>query len=169
MEGNSLRSLEWPGWSDRRFCIEVQMPWSELMLERKKTIEVRSYVLPKALLGRKIYILQSPCNESSASKIGDQIDLCRVGDVDADDSSSHVKLVGWCIFNKIIDFHSESAFYAASDQHLVTPDSIFRWKNGITNCLYGWEVEQVGRDIPSEESFLAVRRLRSLFELQLPK
>ena len=150
----SLRPADWDGWSDRSFALEMQEPWAGRLLSGKKTIEVRAYALPADLIGRRIYILQSAQGSTATSALGNQVNL---------HEDHQVKLVGWCIFSEVKEYTTEPAFNADSAEHLVSRGGIFCWKED-TERLYGWQVEQAGT-IVSEDSRVAIRRLRSIFEL----
>ena len=92
------QSLTWRGWEEHKFGLEMQHPWSKLLLDGKKSIETRAYDLPKALIGKRIEILQSQPGEDGVSSLGNVIDC----GLTSSNSSSIVKRVGWCIFDRVI-------------------------------------------------------------------
>jgi hypothetical protein len=153
-------SLSWKGWGDRDFGLEMQSPWAGLLLEGKKTIETRAYDLPPALLGRRIKILQSKPG-GTASSLGNTVSISAV--------ESNVTRVGWCTFTKVIRYQNKQTFEADEAAHMVTRDSGFGWKEGMTKTIYGWVVGNVSIDAngcSSGRLHTIVRRHRSLFELQ---
>lgn len=147
-----LKSYDWTGWNSRDFALEMQQPWAKYLLEGRKTIETRAYDLPSALLGRKILILESKPGEDGMSMLGDKIRL----------NESPCEVVGWCKFSTVKSYSTASAFQADEHLHLVSPQSGYRWRED--RPLYGWVVQSCGKVVTSREHYIAVRRLRSLFE-----
>jgi hypothetical protein len=88
-------SLTWKGWGEHDFGLEMQSPWAGLLLEGKKTIEMRAYDLPPALLGKGIEILQS-MQGGPVSSLGNTVSIS------ANQEESNVTRVGWCTFTKVI-------------------------------------------------------------------
>jgi alpha-ketoglutarate-dependent dioxygenase FTO len=156
--------VEWDGWKDRSFGLEMQSPWAELLLDGKKKVETRSYDLPPALLGKRIEILQSRKGTPGQSSIEN---IATVDDPAA--SEPLIRRIGWCTFKRTVRYQDKQCFEADEDVHLVKPDSGFAWKDGAT--LYGWAVDKTGRysdmaESSSNRSTTLIRRKRSLFELQ---
>ena len=153
-----IQPLDWKGWmeSSKEFALEVQKPWADLLLEQKKTIDIRAYPLPTALLDQRLYIIESQGGScASQSPLGNQVDLS---------SCDNARVVGWCQFSSIRVYRSKEEFENDETQHCVAADSPFAFRPGKT--LYGWQVSQMGRESPSG-AVVACRRMRSLFELVL--
>ena len=154
------------------FGLEMQHPWSQHLLQGRKTIEVRNYELPPALVGRKIYIIESRPGRDGISVLGDSIELPDKDTSSSSSGDSSPLIAGWCIFDSIRIYTSQTAFEADEKQHLVSSTSGYAWQSGTT-ILYGWIVKDYHNhsDINSSTnetpSFcVAERRQRSIFELK---
>jgi hypothetical protein len=149
----------WSGWTAHQFGLEMQRPWAGLLLSGRKTIETRAYDLPPSLLRKRILIIETPKGDSGVSAIGDSINLV--------DSSARV--VGWCIFSSVCTYANKVGFQADEGAHLVGKDSGYGWKDGLTDRMYGWVVDECGRfaeDVAAQCMFkCATRRMRSLFQV----
>jgi alpha-ketoglutarate-dependent dioxygenase FTO len=151
------KPLDWTGWKGRFFGLEMQNPWATHLLTGKKSIETRAYDLPPGLIGRKIEILQSLEGKAGVSALGDTTDL----------SSGVVEKVGWCKFDRVIEYRDQAAFEADEALHLVKGDSGYGWKAWSTEVIYGWVVGEHGLYGKQDQSSgKAIRRMRSLLELQ---
>jgi hypothetical protein len=136
----------------------MQHPWAGQLLAGKKAIETRAYNLPADLIGKKVEILQSSEGKAGISALGDTIDF----------SAGVVERVGWCVFDRVIDYRDQATFEADEGRHLVQRDSGYGWKPGSTEVVYGWVVSDYGLYDKHEVTYnRATRRMRSLFELQL--
>jgi FTO catalytic domain/FTO C-terminal domain len=157
---STLRSLDWLGWSKHSFGLEMQCPWSSALLEGRKSKETRGYPLPKALIGKKICIIETPTGKDGVSGIvGNH--FCVSG------KNVGPRLVGWCIFSSIKQYSSRQDFEMDEEYHLVPSHSNYGWNDDETKIIYGWVVEEYGafkshddRPFPS-----GIRRFRSLFQL----
>ncbi|CAB9502550.1 expressed unknown protein [Seminavis robusta] len=160
--GNVDNDATWLNAKDAVFGLEMQLPWSRHLLEGRKSVEVRSYNLPPQLLGTKLYILESQPGTDGVSALGDQIKL-----------HHNVKIRGWCLFDAVKEYTTQSDFEVDEGRHLVSPTSGYAWKEGSTQVLYGWiakEYELIGDNtqITNHEAShykTAVRRKRSIFQL----
>lgn len=160
------KESDWNGWKKYTFGLEMQQPWSQHLLNGKKTIETRAYDLPKALIGKKIFILESKSGEDGISSIGNYL----VGDEIYDS----INVVGWVIFNKVIIYRYRSKFEADEEKHMVKRDSGYGWRDD-TRIVYGWVVSKKtkfnnvdaknGVKKPIVQSM--TRRMRSLFSLDI--
>jgi hypothetical protein len=161
-DNKHARSLTWEGWNSRRFGLELQSPWAELLLQGKKAIETRSYELPSALIGKRIDILRSVAGTARVSSLGNSIA------VGSNLTLPPVQRLGWCTFERVIHYTDKSSFEADESSHLVTEKSGYAWKDGETKVVYGWRVGEYGiyKD-PSDFGTVSMleRRMRSLFEL----
>ena len=153
--------LSWQGWKVHDFALEMQEPWAQHLLHGRKTIETRAYNLPPALLGRKIWILQSTAGQAGVSALGNTVPV-------GNDSSSSfdARIVGWCTFSTVKEYTSASQFRADESKHLVKSNSGYDWKEN--QALFGWMVESCEKHATpghGEDGGLAIRRFRSLFQL----
>jgi hypothetical protein len=160
------KPFDWSGWQHHQFALEMQSPWANLLLEGKKTIETRAYSLPNALLGKKIWILQSHNGQAGVSSIPNHVDVSKESD-DGGASNHGVRIVGWCKFASVKSYTDQQEFASDESEHLVTADSGYSWVAGKTQVLFGWLVKEYGTCNPDEVQRFATatRRMRSLFEL----
>lgn len=152
---NQFKSMDWPGWSKLEFALELQSPWAEALLDGKKTIETRSYKLPEALLGKKIFIMQTPSGKVGQSALGENVDL--------QETEYGPRIAGWCIFESIVEYMDKRQFENDEPMHLVDEASGYGWKD-CTKSLFGWIVSDFEK-IDSSEYSHADRHFRSLFQL----
>jgi len=164
--------LFWDGWEStaRTFGLEMQRPWARMVLDGRKRIETRSYNLPPALLGRKIFILESQMGNlgSVCSGIGN---IVKLGDLETSD----IKCIGWCVIHHTFKYSTRLQFESDYQRHCVAADSNFGWKEGEEKVVYGWEIGTYGylhdddtdrdKTVHTNEWHLAIRRMRSLFQL----
>jgi hypothetical protein len=174
MMSSAQKSLDWEGWEEGVFCIEMQQPWAELILKGRKTIETRAYPLPPALINKPVLIIESPQGEARQSSLGDQLEWTLGAEI-----QEGVRLVGWCRFGSVTEYRSLNDFGKDVRAHLVEGDSPFGWKED-TEKIYGWKVTEVGRNVrqalsginidPVKQNRLtAIRRMRSLFQLNIAR
>lgn len=148
--------MNWSSWSERAIALEMQSPWSEALLSGRKTIETRAYNIPQGLLGRKIYILQSPPGMDGVSLLPDNFLI----------QESCCQLAGWCEISHTKIYTSKQAFEDDTAAHLVSPGSGYAWNDGVTEIVYGWVVSRAGRTDERKLSYTTASRIyRSLFQL----
>lgn len=148
------KAMDWPGWDKFEFALEMQSPWAEALLEGRKTIETRSYKLPEALIGKKIAILRTPCGVAGKSTLMDRVDLLE---------NDGPKIIGWCVFESVVEYTKRSYFQRDQSKHLVDASSGYSWKEG-TQPIFGWIVKNF-EQVKSSKYSHAVRCRRSLFQL----
>mmetsp|Transcript_3807 Transcript_3807/g.9991 ORF Transcript_3807/g.9991 Transcript_3807/m.9991 type:complete len:917 (+) Transcript_3807:110-2860(+) len=164
-EHSHSKPIDWSGWNsvDQIFGLELQNPWAGLVVDGKKSIETRSYALPPSLIGKKIMIIESCSGQAGVSSLGNCISLSQT------ETDRGTKIIGWCIFSSIKEYTTGKDFRAEENQHLVTQDSGYGWKEGKTKTVYGWIVKERYRYNRSSSSAsiydVAVRRYRSIFQL----
>lgn len=155
------KSLTWKGWRSCSIGLEMQEPWAGKLLNGEKKIETRAYDLPKALIGKKIDILQSQKGKDAVSSMPDVL----VGN----EIDSSLKRIGWCMFDKVIVYRYKAKFESDEDKHLVKAGSGYSW-NKDTKVIYGWVVKKYGLYSKGKEDKtkpkVIIRRMRSLFELK---
>ncbi len=173
IDNSNLVSLHWEGWKTYDFGLEMQHPWSRALLDGSKTIELRQYELPSPLLGRKIYIIETPVGIDGVSGIAGncfQANTCIPNDDDFDESTPNQepRIIGWGIFSTVKQYTSPQDFCRDEHHHLVPSNSSYGWQNSGTNILYGWVVREYGR-LSRNEFSSGLRRFRSLFQLTRTK
>jgi len=114
-----LESLFTP--EKRRYGLELQLPYSELLLTGAKTIETRTYPLPANLLYHHILIVESPAGEEGHSALPSVV---RNTTGDADEGP---KIVGSVVFSECFVYENEQDWIADADKHLVPPGSAYDW------------------------------------------
>ena len=169
VDNSNLVSLHWEGWKTFDFGLEMQYPWSRALLDGSKSIELRQYDLPSPLLGRKVYIIETPAGIDGVSGITGnrfQPSTCIPNDDNFDENTSNrePRIVGWGIFSTVKQYTSPHDFCSDEHLHLVPIHSSYGWQNGDTNILYGWVVSEYGR-LSRNEFSTGLRRFRSLFQL----
>lgn len=93
--------------------LNVQYPYSELILTNKKTIETRTYPLPEAYRNVDIYLIETPGKKETFK--------------------AHIK--GIVRFSDSFLYKSKKQFYSDLSKHLVDEHSVFAWKD---QPKYGW-------------------------------
>eukprot|EP00532_Pseudo-nitzschia_australis_P010831 CAMPEP_0168237480 /NCGR_PEP_ID=MMETSP0140_2-20121125/20245_1 /TAXON_ID=44445 /ORGANISM="Pseudo-nitzschia australis, Strain 10249 10 AB" /LENGTH=378 /DNA_ID=CAMNT_0008171189 /DNA_START=604 /DNA_END=1740 /DNA_ORIENTATION=+ len=159
------KPMNWSGWgaSENIFGLELQHPWAGAVVDGKKLIETRSYTLPPSLIGKKIMIVESTSGEAGISTLGNCVSL-------SGHEGARIKVIGWCIFSSVKTYTTGKDFRAEEKLHLVTPDSGYGWKDGVTQKVYSWIIGNYHRYNESSSdvdlNFSGVRRFRSLFQLE---
>lgn len=100
--------------------INIQQPWAQFILNKKKTIETRSYKIPEKHIGKPIAIIETPGTNGKFK----------------------ARIIGLVIFKKSFQYKSRNDFIQDEPRHLVDDnDPSFSWKNKKTK--WGWEIEKV--------------------------
>jgi hypothetical protein len=110
--------------------INIQYPISRLILEGKKTVETRTYPIPKHYIGKELAIIETP------GKTG----------------NFKARIVGLICFSESFLYESEESFYKDTKRHCVTPDSPWKWTP--EKPKWGWAVTFVNpfkKTIPAPE------------------
>lgn len=98
--------------------INIQFPISELILNGEKTIETRTYPLPKKFEGIPLLIVETPG---------------RIGNFKA-------RIRGIVTFSGSFKYKNKSEFYADSKKHCVTDESPWKW---LDKPKWGWLIANV--------------------------
>ena len=106
--------------------INIQYPWSELILSGKKKIETRSYPLPKKFEGMEIAVIETPGKQGK--KVG--IDKARI--------------TGTVTFSGSKRYGSREEWRRDFKHHLVEDsDPLFSYSDDKPK--YGWIIKSVTR------------------------
>lgn len=116
-------------------ALEVQQPWSEMLLSGQKVVETRSYPFPPWLLGERINILQTAEGEAGKSTAPDEIWPM----------DQRFAFPGWIIVRECIHYCSREAWEADAARHLVPNDDAGSYGWSEQRDLYGWVIESSGR------------------------
>lgn len=105
--------------------INIQWPWSELLLNGKKTIETRTYPLPKKFEGVELAIIETP---GPRGKKEAGIDKARI--------------IGTIVFGQSFQYKNEKEWRNDQARHRVdVNDPQFAWDK--RDEVWGWEVKKV--------------------------
>lgn len=96
--------------------INIQYPISKLILEGKKTIETRTYPIPKKYIKKEMYIIETPGKEGKFK----------------------ARIIGTIVFGESFEYKNEKDFYRDTSKHCVTADSIWKWVNNKKK--WGWPI-----------------------------
>lgn len=108
------------------YGLEVQVPWTTHLLEKKKSIETRDYPLPSYLVHQPIALVEAPLG--GLSKVG----------------LDQGKIVGIIIFGSCRHYMSRDVWEKDSPFHGVNPSALptdYGWIDGKEK--YGWMVQTV--------------------------
>mmetsp|Transcript_594 Transcript_594/g.982 ORF Transcript_594/g.982 Transcript_594/m.982 type:complete len:777 (-) Transcript_594:171-2501(-) len=149
---------KWTGWKTHQFGLEMQRPWAALALDKKKTIETRSYKLPPDLMNKKIEVLETEVGTVGVSELENIIE--------DENLFKSIDRIGWLVVDRIIEYASREHFEADEGKHLVKSDSVYGWHDGKTKVIYGWVIGQCGRYTDEKNRVVNLtRRMRSLFQI----
>lgn len=105
--------------------LNIQWPWSQLLLSGKKTIETRGYPLPDRLIGLEMAIIETPGPKGKAEA-----------------GIEEARIVGLIIFDKIHLYNSQILWEKDESKHLVfKSDLSYAW--GKRKIVWGWNVKSV--------------------------
>jgi len=110
--------------------INIQYPITQMILSSEKIIETRKYPIPKAYIGQKMVIIETPGKAQTFK----------------------ARMVGFVTFGESFRYASKSDFYRDTKLHCVTPESTWRWIDGEPK--YGWpinSVESFARPLPLQK------------------
>lgn len=99
--------------------INIQAPIARLILEGKKTVETRTYQIPRAYIGSWMVVIETPGVTGRFT----------------------ARMIGLVRFGESFEYPNRESFYAHSHLHLVKPDSCWKWKDGVSK--FGWPVDDV--------------------------
>jgi len=100
-------------------AINIQYPYSQLLLDGKKTIETRTYPIPPKYIGVPLLIIETPGNIGKFKS----------------------RIVGIITFRSCFKFASEKAFREQFERHRVTGDSPWFWND--KKGKWGWEISKL--------------------------
>jgi hypothetical protein len=109
--------------------INIQWPISELILSGQKTIETRTYPIPPIYLNKEMVLIETPGKNRKLK----------------------ARMRAIIIFTECFEYKSRVAFYRDSNEHFVTPDSEWAWKD---KPKWGWKVSVkriFGRPLPLQK------------------
>ena len=100
--------------------INIQTPWSELLINEVKSVETRSYPLPEKYMGEELALIETPG---------------RYGRFKA-------RIIGTITFSHSFKYPDQKAWQDDYNRHCVAVDDpIYNWKDDKPK--YGWVVSKV--------------------------
>ena len=100
--------------------INIQTPWSELLINEVKSVETRSYHLPEKYAGEELALIETPG---------------RYGHFKA-------RIIGTITFSHSFKYPDQKAWQDDYNRHCVAVDDpIYNWKDDKPK--YGWVVSKV--------------------------
>ena len=119
--------------------LNIQWPFSQLILAGIKTVEVRGYDLcykyPNVLPGEEVWLIETPGPPKALkSAIGDRMDMGQ--------RPKRAQIVGTVIFSNAEKYADVNAFRADARRHCIAECGDKDW-NGTSGSRYAWQVEAV--------------------------
>ena len=103
-------------------CLKIQIPWSDLLINGHKSVETRSYPLPKKYEGVELLLIETP-NQNSKFK-------CQI--------------IGTITFSHSFKYPNEKSWKDDYNRHKVqTNDEFYSWNPNKPK--YGWVVSKVSK------------------------
>lgn len=105
--------------------INIQYPISELILNKSKVIETRTYSIPEKYINQEMLLIETP------GKLG----------------KFESRITAIIKFTRCFKYKTKKEFYLDSQKHCVTKESVWAWTDGEK---WGWEVEIVKKISPPQ-------------------
>ncbi len=106
--------------------INIQFPWSELLVSGKKTVETRSYPLPKKFIDVELAIIETP------GRLGKKNGIFKA------------RIIGTIIFSSSKLYPTCASWLADRKFHLVEKEDPM-YGFSLLKPKYGWQVASVAR------------------------
>jgi len=119
--------------------LNIQAPWSTLLINGQKTVETRSYRLPVRLEGVELALIETPGKSTKFKS----------------------RIIGTITFSSCIQYYSKEQWEADNDRHKVdTNDQTYCWKDDKPK--FGWVIKSVKRfenpvDPPAKRGIIYVK------------
>ncbi len=123
--------------------INIQYPISTLILDGSKTIETRTYPIPKKLLGVDVLLIETP-GKSGQFK---------------------ARIAGIIKFTECFKYHNKREFEADYALHKVDRTSEWAWSNPLGK--WGWRVKLV-KTFPNPRTLTTRKGIRYTNNITLP-
>jgi len=99
--------------------INIQYPWSRMLIDEEKCVETRTYPLPEKYEGEELAVIETPGKGGKFK----------------------ARIIGTITFSHSFKYPNESTWKDDYNRHLVPEDSSFGWKEDKDK--YGWVVSRV--------------------------
>lgn len=104
--------------------VNIQWPWSQMLLNGQKTIETRGYALPEKYKGVPLALIETPGKQGARAGIG------------------KAKIIAVITFSGSYRYKSKSAWLDDFEKHCVRPDDpMYGYRRGQSK--WAWVVERV--------------------------
>jgi len=150
-----------------RVALEVQSPFSTMILQGSKEIETRDYTLEEDFIGQPVYLLQSspPTLEGRAATLSSLPDIIS----EADAETLGLLLIGTVVFSSCFEYTDDEKWESEREKHCVPLHSPFDWTAASGRRKWGWVVDN-SKSVPFASDCLQrvpslARKYRSLFEV----
>jgi len=101
--------------------LNIQTPWSTLLMSGSKTVETRSYHLPLKYVGVPLVLIETPGKTGRFKS----------------------RIIGLITFNESFRYKSKEHWIYDYDRHMVDENDIYGWNE--YKDKYGWVVSSVER------------------------
>lgn len=98
------------------YGLNVQEPWASLLIDGVKSVETRSYALPKKYEGVELAIIATPGRKRNFK----------------------AQIIGTVTFSHCFQYQNIKEWLDDVNRHCVTPDSKYYWN--VHKQKYGWVV-----------------------------
>lgn len=106
--------------------INIQHPISQLIIKGEKTIETRTYAIPKKYLNQEMLLIETPGKKNNFIS----------------------RIIGIIKFTNCFQYTTKKEFYSQELDHCVSKTSKWAWKDGEK---WGWSVKVLKIISPSLE------------------
>ena len=123
--------------------VNIQAPWSSLLINRLKSVETRSYHIPIKYVGHPLYLVETP------GKFG----------------KFKARVIGTITFSCSFKYPDKTSWINDHNKHLVSQDDpLYGWND---KPKYGWVVSYVEKfdqplDIDSKRGIIFTNNLKLL-------
>ena len=101
--------------------LNVQSPWSTLLINGQKSVETRSYRLPQRLEGVELALIETPGKSAKFKS----------------------RIIGTITFSSCVQYSSKEQWVSDNSRHKVDiNDKLYGWKD---NPKFGWVVQSVNK------------------------
>lgn len=101
--------------------INIQSPWSSLLIDGHKCVETRSYPMPIKYEGEELVLIETPGKRGEFK----------------------ARIIGTITFSHCFEYPNESAWQDDFNRHLVQEESEFGWEEGKKK--FGWVVSDLNK------------------------
>jgi hypothetical protein len=101
--------------------LNVQEPWASLLINGEKSVETRSYPLPKKYEGVELALIATPGKKRNFQS----------------------KIIGVITFSHSFQYKNIKEWLHDSNRHCIMPDSKYYWD--VSKQKYGWVVSNINK------------------------